>query len=187
MSAVKNLFERHPLAVRKTLWFLLAALSAAVVLIIAIVCGGWTGLPEAYVALRGSIFTGFFTIGGFLLTLKNLILGSVRTGVFENKEYQKTHLKKRQGESLYGSLRNLGALIHYAIVGALVTSFAQLTIGLYKSNVTAVVALSLAAGTATLLGACLYELRANLVAWFDQLDKSWEKEAEKLRAEKADG
>lgn len=147
-------------------------------------------LQDGYDALRGSVFTGFFTIGGFLLTLKNLILTSVRTGVYDQEPYQRLHLQRAANEPLYEGLRNLHALIHASILSAFVTSFAQLTLGLLKREWTAVLCLSLAAGTAALLVKCLFHLRANLQEWFNQLDKEWEERGrpnleEKIAKEKA--
>ena len=176
---------KKKLAVTQALWFVGVAGAAAGILVF-LCAKGLIDLKTVYAALRGSVFTGFFTIGGFLLTLKNLILTSVRQGVYDKPAYKRAHLNSdRKDESLYVSLRNLGALIHYSVVGALVTSFAQLTIGLFNTQASAVIALSLAAGTATLLISCLWHLRSNLISWFDQLDDEWNEERKRLLAEQA--
>lgn len=168
--------QRWGLLILQAVWFFGAGIIAAIGLVF-LHRHNLADISKVFPALRGSIFTGFFTLGGFLLTLKNIILTYVRQGVYERKAYKKLHANSdRRSESLYASLRRLGTLIHYSILGSLVTSFAQLTVGLVDSWVAGVVCLSLAAGTSTLLVSCLLRLRENLVIWFDQLDEDWDGE-----------
>src|ERR1051326_8439256 len=60
------------------------------------------------------LFTGFLTIGGFLLTLKTFVLVQLKKELYENDYYKQRLNDKRVNEpnlSLYGPLNRLGYLL----------------------------------------------------------------------------
>lgn len=68
--------------------------------------------------LQFSFFTGFLTVGGFLLSLKTFILVKLKEGLFDNKEYQERMEKRRALNpdlSYYGPLSRLGSFLIYCV------------------------------------------------------------------------
>lgn len=49
--------------------------------------------------LRGNLFAGFLTVGGFLLSLKTFILIKLKENVYDHKEYRKIYREQKELDS----------------------------------------------------------------------------------------
>lgn len=139
----------------------------------------WGGVFDFFKAnMRGSFFTGFLTIGGFMLSLKTFVLVKMKEGLYASDEY-----KKRQAamcecgsrDSLYAPLKRLSHLLFFSIFAALVSSALQLTLGLWPHWWSAALCLAAAGGTIAMLIFSLINIKTNLDAWFDCLDEDAKK------------
>ena len=124
--------------------------------------------------MRGSIFTGFLTLGSFLLALKTGILIKIKEGVYDKEDYQE---KAREPgllgvSTVYGPLRRLSRLMSVAVLSALITSSLQLTLGLFSDWRATAVCLSFAIFAISVLIASFISIQINLGIWFDLLEKN---------------
>lgn len=136
---------------------------------------GLTGLYDLYsTKLQTPLFSGFLTIGGFLLTLKTFVLIKLKESLYGSDFYQAELKEKRHlnpNLSTYGPLSRLGHFLIFSVVGALITATAQLSIGFIHHKVAAAVCIGFAATTLLLVFKAWWEIRKNLSAWFDLLDR----------------
>jgi hypothetical protein len=125
--------------------------------------------------LRGSLFTGFLTLGSFLVAVNTFMIVNLKKEVYEHKLYKiRVHDARRKypNASFFGPLRNLSRLIFTTIVLAMVTSVSQLTVGvLWRSCASAILCLGLAAATIIFLFFSLYFIHVNLKDWFTFLEQ----------------
>lgn len=135
--------------------------------------------------LRGSLFAGFLTLGGFLLSLKTFIVVNMKKEVFENPVYKaewedqkKLDTKNEMGKR-YTPLRYLSGVLYAAIVACLSTAVMQLTVGLVNNFVAALLCLWAVSVSLLLLAWALWLIRANLLRMFDYLDRQDEEEQKK--------
>ena len=167
----------------------LAFLSALVVFLeVSPVCA------DVYKILRGSVFTGFFAVAGFLLSAKTLVILNMKKEIYEKDEYLSalhevdwahTPREKKVGRcprgecdavsEVYRPLSQVGTLLSVNIVLALITSFAQITLGLADSKGAIAICLSLALSTACLLACSVFLMWLN----FRVLYADWERQAQK--------
>lgn len=124
--------------------------------------------------IRASLFTGFLTMGSFLLSLKTFIVVKLKENIFDStaykekiKEYRKTNPKL----TLYGPIKNLSNLLFLSIASSIFASTAQLTIGLIKYWATTLFCLFLAATSIFLLIGTLLVIRTVLSLWLDTLEE----------------
>ncbi len=148
---------------------------------------------ETYKQIRGSLFTGFFTVAGFLLSAKTLVILNMKREVYEKSHYlQIIHEEhwsriehgKKQGNALraecgpspsvYRPLSQIGTLLTINIILSLLTSFAQITLGLTDSCFAVAFCLSLALSTGFLLACSVCLMWQN----FHALYKVWEDQAQ---------
>lgn len=146
-------------------------------------CLDWFAVTDVYDKLRGSLFTGFFTLSGFLLSIKTFTIVNMKTGVYDQEHYRFLHIRRFRDQPLYERLGKLATLLHWSVVFALTTSLVQITVGLIKSPIAVAFCFALAGATAALLGECLSHLRTNLKAWFTTLDEHWAKARPGVEAE----
>jgi len=128
--------------------------------------------------LQMPLFTGFLTIGGFLLSLKTFILVKLKEGLFDNEDY-KVRLAERQALnpkiSHYGPLARLGSFLIYCVLGSLITAFYQFSFGFIQSNIIAAIGISLAFSTLSVVFLAWWEIRCNLNIWFEILEEGAKK------------
>lgn len=134
-------------------------------------------LADVYTAkLQTPLFTGFLTLGGFLLTLKTGLLMRLKTELYETATYQQrvAVINRFNGPanqvSVYGPLQRLGSFLIVIVLLALGTSASQLTIGFLTWKPAIITCLALAAVTLTLVFAAWVEIRRNLKTWFEVLE-----------------
>jgi hypothetical protein len=147
-------------------------------------CAVMAKIPTFYAAsLRGYLFTGFLTMGGFLLSLKTFIVVSMKKEVFDSNEYferwrQRFSIDSRIG-SLYQPLNELSTWLHYAILSCVLTSASQFTIGLFENLAASIFCMWAAAFSICLLLICLWRIRGNLHFMFEHLEATSAERAKK--------
>lgn len=126
--------------------------------------------------LRGSLFTGFLTIGGFLYSAHTFIVIHMKKELYDSDHY-KTKVKKIKelsgdSKSMYQPLRNSSRLLLFAVMLSLVTSVCQLTLGLVDRNWAAAICVTLAVLTFGILTTCVVVMTGNMKDWFDSLEEA---------------
>jgi hypothetical protein len=132
---------------------------------------GWN-IKETYERLQGPLFTGFLTIGGFLLTLKVFVLVQLREKLFETEKYREIfELNKSLDPSLelYEPLKELGRFLLYCVFASLFTSFIQVTVGFLHLTVSSIICLCAALTTLALVFRAWLAVRRTLLTWFSTL------------------
>ncbi|WP_346832649.1 hypothetical protein ABDX87_09600 [Pseudomonas abietaniphila] len=139
-------------------------------------CVAFSSFSSFYaVSLRGSLFAGFLTLGGFLMSLKTFIVVNMKKEVYDSAAYIKRFESLKMTKpslSRYEPLQALSNVLFVTILSCLSTSVMQLTIGLFESFYASLLCLMFAAGSITLLAWTLYLIRANLQDMFEHLDDS---------------
>lgn len=133
---------------------------------------GWD-LTDAYRKLQGSLFTGFLTIGGFLLTLKTFILVQLREKLFDSEAYKKHYVKMKELDpklSLYAPLKNLGNFLLYSVVFSIATSFTHLTVGFIPNEYAAIFCFAMSFCTLSLVLRAWLAIRKALNVWFENMN-----------------
>lgn len=127
-------------------------------------------------SLRGSLFTGFLTLGGFLLSLKTFIVVNMKKEVFDTDDYklewedQKKLDKDNKMGPRFEPLRYLSATLFLSIASCVITAVLQLTLGLAETFWTAVICVWAALVSVLFLLRSLWLIRVNLNRMFDFLD-----------------
>ena len=116
---------------------LLSVLFASITLAtICYFCPDIEAIPEYYSKnIRGSLFTGFLTVGSFLLSLKAFIVVKLKENIFDSDVYRdrlKQQRKLNPKLTLYGPVKRLTQLIFLTICSAITAAVSQLTIGLIQ-------------------------------------------------------
>jgi hypothetical protein len=133
--------------------------------------------------MRASLFAGFLTLGGFLLSLKTGIVIKIKENVYDSEKYlAKVEEAQANGveTTVYGPLRRLSLVLSTAVYAALITSALQLTLGLFPKWWAASLCLSVAAFALALLLVAFKLIQVNLTKWFEFLDEK-ASEAQELR------
>lgn len=126
--------------------------------------------------IRASLFAGFLSLGGFLLSLKTFIIVNMKKDVFDTEKYKKTWEDQskldRNGKigKRYDPLRELSNVLFAAIVTAIGTAVLQITFGLRESFWTTFICLWAATFSTMLLLTCLWLIKSNLNTMFSHLD-----------------
>lgn len=133
---------------------------------------------------RGPLFAGFMTLGSFLLSFKSFAILRL-SDVFKTEAYQLRHIERCKLPSYNAGyldpLKNLSDTIFMAIVLALSTSAAQLTIGLIPRWWASLFCLWLALFTASVLIRAIQRLKNNIDIWLEVESDRHEAEIKKLR------
>ncbi len=120
------------------------------------------------------LFTGFLTLGGFLLTLKTFVLIKLKEGLYDHYKYKEMLDERRLLNpkiTYYGPLSRLGNFLIHSVLLALLTSFYQFTVGFIKCNIIAAIGLALAFTTTVIVLFAWWNIRQNLNYWFDLLER----------------
>ena len=119
------------------------------------------------------LFTGFLTLGGFLLTLKTFVLIKLKEELYGSDKYRERHAERKllnPDISYYGPLSRLGNFLIQSVLLALLTSFYQFTFGFVKCDIIAAIGLALAFTTSTIVLFAWWNIRQNLNYWFELLE-----------------
>ncbi|MCX7012496.1 MAG: hypothetical protein NTW86_08040 [Candidatus Sumerlaeota bacterium] len=160
-------------AKRTTSWCLFIAASCAFALYL--FCVGspdlfdelWTLYDRS---LRGSMFSGFLSVAGFLLALHTFIVVKMKEEVYENDAYiEKLHneYSKSAAFSRYAPLGNLSGLLFSSILWSVLAALGQLTIGLIESVYPFCALLTTVFTAIFVFIVALYYVRTNIHEWLD--------------------
>jgi len=134
------------------------------------------GLIEFYGEnLRGSLFVGFLTIGGFLFSLKTFIIIKMKESVYDHKYYKERVEEQRKlnkGISYYGPLKRLSQMLFASVLVSIITAVLQFTIGLIHNQFAVLVCIWASSFSVTLLVFSLLAIKNNLDNWFAFLEES---------------
>lgn len=120
------------------------------------------------------LFTGFLTLGGFLLTLKTFVLIKLKEGLYDHPNYKDKVRELRSlnpNYSYYGPLSRLGHFLIHSVLLALITSFYQFTLGFIQHNIIASIGITLALITVIVVLYAWWNIRQNLNYWFELLER----------------
>lgn len=139
-------------------------------------CGELARFSTFYAtSLRGSLFAGFLTLGGFLMSLKTFIIVNMKKEVYDSPAYVEKFESLKLNKPMlcrYKPLKDLSDVLFVTILSCLSTSILQLTVGLLENFYASVVCITAAAGSILLLGWTLYLIRVNLQDMFKHLDQA---------------
>ena len=124
--------------------------------------------------LRASLFTGFLTMGGFLLSLKTGILIKIKESLYDNKEYiEKIGQLRLINPKLtqYGPLRRLSRVLSFSVFFCLLSAASQFTVGLLMNSWSTAFCLAIAAFSMSMLIVSFLVIQLNLSKWFQFLEK----------------
>lgn len=149
----------------------------AVLASIAVFCLFWKHEADATKlydeSLRQSMFTGFLTLGGFLLSMKTFILVNIKKGVYESDVYLKEiekAVKSGQHVDRYGSLFSLQKALSLATAFAIFVSLSQFTLGLLPWWPAKAFAASLAVFAFSFVAWAFWLLYMNTKRWFKLME-----------------
>ena len=130
--------------------------------------------------LRGSLFSGFLTLGSFLVAVNTFLIVNLKKEVYDHATYKQRVHDAKQGNpsaSFFGPLRRLAKLLLATIVLCLSTAVAQLTVGVLFTNwISAAICIGLAGVSILLLAFVLWKVHQNLTDWFDFIETTAEKD-----------
>lgn len=134
---------------------------------------------DSYVkAMRASMFTGFLTLSGFLLSATTFVIIQMKKEVYEQPFYLDRCRKQRKfgrKEPVYAPLRRLSRVLMLAICLSLCASLSQVTIGLRETFPAVVFCYAIAIVAMGGVAVVLILMAKNLKDWFDDLDDVGEK------------
>jgi hypothetical protein len=129
-------------------------------------------LSKAYDKLQTPLFTGFLTLGSFLLSLKTFIVVQLKKELFDHKEYR-DHFdavqENQTTDGLYAPLKQLGNFLLWSELFALLTSLSQITIGFVPHSFAKIWCLSAAIATLAVVIRAWLAIRKALNQWFTHL------------------
>ena len=123
--------------------------------------------------LRGSLFDGCLTFGGFLLAAYTFIVIHMKQAVYDTPQYTKTFEEKREADGRlkkFDPLRRMSRSLFRAVVVTLVAAILQLTLGLVPSSAAAAICLIDALAAVWVVFVSMKLMAENLRSWFAMLD-----------------
>lgn len=141
--------------------------------------GVWIWVRFYREGLRTPLFTGCLTLGTFLLTLQATILMRIKE-IYDTADYKaqwevyqdQRRQEKLAGTGYYDPLRNLGLALLANVLLALVTAILQVTLGFVNAPWAVAVCLGFGATTLGLLLVVWWQIAANLIRWFSEIEKN---------------
>ena len=155
---------------------LLAGVPALVITsVLAFLLPGGDSFHEYYAdSLRTSLFSGFLSVGGFLLGVKTFVIVRMKEGVYDTDAYAerwKQH-KALHGRDMprYEGLSRLKDLLFLTICAALTTACLQLTLGLWCSAWSAWICIGSAITATLALVQSMWWVQQNLTDWLQHVE-----------------
>jgi hypothetical protein len=129
------------------------------------------------------LFTGFLTMGGFLLSLKTFIIIKMNEVVYQSDAYvrksKKLHALDPNFNPLSG-LKNLNSFLLFCVKWSLSASFLQPSLGLLHNRYTTAICIGAAVGAACLVLSACFLIRANMTDLFTYWEDAHEDKLNKL-------
>lgn len=119
--------------------------------------------------LRGYLFSGFISVGSFLLSLHTFVIVNLKDKLFSTDAYKESYSKLMQinkddieEEQLYKPLDNLSAFINTSIWLSILTAISQFTLGLSTNLYACIFCVWIAILTVMFMLHCLIIIRENI-------------------------
>ena len=131
-------------------------------------------LLESYDRIQGSLFTGFLTIGGFLLSLKTFLLLRLKQDIYDHKGYLERVEKLRPLDpeiKRYDPLLQLSRLLVFTVFCALCSSISHLTVGYVFRPLGPIFSISMSFSTLALVLLNWSVLSTNIRMWMEFIEK----------------
>ncbi len=125
-----------------------------------------------YEQARIPMFTGFLTLGSFLLTLQTVIIQRLKEA-YDSEDYgRKVSQMRAKGKVIkhYGSLQRVGVVIAANVILALTTSLLQLTIGFLRLPWSTAICIAFGLTTILLVIYLTIELVLAHRQWFEKIE-----------------
>ena len=126
--------------------------------------------------LRSALFSGFLTIGAFLLSLKTFIIVKLKEDLYDQDEYRARYeknrtLNKKKAGTIYAPLNRLSDFLIICVIGSLVSAGFHFSIGLFKYNLTAAICISSSLFSLIIVLVACWEVKKNLAIMFELLEE----------------
>lgn len=127
--------------------------------------------------VRGYLFSGFISVGSFLLTLHTFVIVNLKDKLFDSPAYKSNYIDfKSLGDSnfnsskivaseYYAPLNVLSVFLNVSIWLSIITAVSQFTLGFYDNTYTALFCMYMALLTVLFLLNCLILIRCNIKIW----------------------
>ena len=125
--------------------------------------------------LRGSLFSGLLTVGGFLLSVKTFIVIKLKESVYDHKTYidRFKELKKLDSSvSRYGPLQRLSNFLFWSVLSSITAAISQLTLGLLNNYWFCLTAIWAAIFAVGVLLSSLLLMKSSLNDYFDFINSN---------------
>lgn len=127
--------------------------------------------------IRGYLFSGFISVGSFLLSLHTFVIVNLKDKLFDSDAYKNNYIdfKSQQirgftgamikASEYYAPLNVLSVFLNVSIWLSIITAVLQFTLGFYDNSYTALFCMYLALLTVLFLLNCLILIRCNIKVW----------------------
>jgi hypothetical protein len=134
--------------------------------------------------VRGYLFSGFISVGSFLLSLHTFVIVNLKDKLFDSAAYKSNYVDFKSREiknfssamisvsDYYAPLNVLSVFLNISIWLSIVTAVMQFTLGFYDNTYSAIFCMYMALITVLFLLNCLVLIRCNIKVWLTLEDKS---------------
>ncbi|MDC9591529.1 hypothetical protein PSI23_20150 [Xenorhabdus sp. XENO-10] len=120
--------------------------------------------------LRGYLFSGFISVGSFLLSLHTFVIVNLKDKLFSTNEYKEIFIRSNRIDKienidereLFKPLDRLSYFLNYSIWLAIITAISQFTIGLADNLIASITCIWLAVLTICFMLNSLIIIRENI-------------------------
>jgi hypothetical protein len=132
-----------------------------------------TWIDIYYTQARVPMFTGFLTLGSFLLTLQTAIIQRLKEAYDCDDHARKVQQMRKKGHPVryYGSLERVGLALSTNVILALTSSTLQMTLGFFQSNWSTALCVSFAITTIFLVVYLTVQLVLAHHQWFNKIEE----------------
>ncbi|MDQ8201492.1 hypothetical protein QEH54_00640 [Pelagicoccus sp. SDUM812003] len=118
------------------------------------------------------MFTGFLTLGSFLLTLQTGIIQRLKEAYESTDHARKIRQLRDKGKEVryYGSLERVGIALSTNVILALTTSLSQMTLGFVQTNWSTAICVGLGFTTIALVVYLTVQLVLAHHQWFKKIE-----------------
>ncbi|WP_042817884.1 hypothetical protein [Yersinia wautersii] len=129
--------------------------------------------------IRGYLFSGFISVGSFLLSLHTFVIVNLKDKLFDSDVYKSNYIdfKNQQVKDFtsnmievseyYAPLNILSVFLNVSIWLSILTAVMQFTLGFYDNTYTALFCMYMALLTVFFLLNCLVLIRCNIKVWLN--------------------
>ncbi|EOI3453155.1 hypothetical protein QMS90_07890 [Cronobacter sakazakii] len=127
--------------------------------------------------IRGYLFSGFISVGSFLLSLHTFVIVNLKDKLFDSDAYKNSYIDFKNYQfgnftdeminpsEYYAPLNVLSVFLNVSIWLSIITAVIQFTLGFYDNSYTALFCMYLALLTVLFLLNCLILIRCNIKVW----------------------